>query len=84
MSPEYPLSAWLPNNRIVGLLKLKVRKILDTTLSWMSPEYSRNTPAGISLEYRNINKKPPALRSRGSMAFTSSLCLLARAMIIRQ
>jgi hypothetical protein len=26
------LSAWLPNNRIVGLLKLKVRKILDTTI----------------------------------------------------
>jgi hypothetical protein len=25
------LSAWLPTNRIVGLLKLKVRKILDTT-----------------------------------------------------
>jgi len=25
------LSAWLPDNRIVGLLKLKVRKILDTT-----------------------------------------------------
>jgi hypothetical protein len=25
------LSAWLPNNRFVGLLKLKVRKILDTT-----------------------------------------------------
>ena len=26
------LSAWLPTNRIVGLLKLKVRKILDTTI----------------------------------------------------
>lgn len=26
------LSAWLPNNRIVGLLKQKVRKILDTTI----------------------------------------------------
>ena len=36
------LSAWLPNNRIVGLLKLKVRKILDTT-------YRYSSPGGISL-----------------------------------
>jgi len=31
------LSAWLPTNRIVGLLKLKVRKILDTTTSIALP-----------------------------------------------